>query len=362
MADFKLGASGRRGVDATLNEIKNNGLPTREGEQAKPYEEVKAYIGTLRDNATLRVKHGSTAGELALGKETKTARLFKGDRSELTANTLASIVQKRFGQLAANTFLERLQTREGGFDVSRANVLGAFAEVEKLAGMDRLKGDFERRNLPSKTGADAVDTFVSHYPSRLEEGKGKALDGLALSGRFFGDIIERGNARFEHGILRVGRGLDGSTPEKNAEELKRFFAEGLGIDPEDKKKTQNAMNNLLNFFDQNCYITATAEAATAIGLTPGSSRIAFEGTVKLEGSELSIRRNITADVKEMVLVGSGMLDRETGWRYQAEDHFRLPLAETFVSNMDFRPEAMTDASRVESLERGQRAVSIDAES
>ena len=359
--DLRLGLRSQGSMQTTLDQARERTLDSAEGQRAKGYDEVKAYIGTLGANATLRVKHGSGEGELALGKQNLAARLFKGDRSELTAHTLANVVKKRFGAVAQSDFLARLTQANGRFDVSRDAVLAALAGVEEKMGLSNLRGEFERRPVPDLTGETAVKVFSEDYPSRMKSGQGIAEDGLDLSGRFHGDIVLRGHARVENGVLHVGRGLEGSTPEQNLAELKKFFSEQLGIDSNDTTQMSNAMNNVLNFFDQNCYISAAGRAADSLKFNSGDHDIKFEGTLKLDGANLSITRSISTNLKEAVVESGGLFDRESGWRYQAEDSFKLPLANALVPNTEFKPESMTEARRTQNLEKGQRQVDGAAE-
>ncbi len=360
MKDLKLGSVGHGGVEQTRTRLDNDGFTAARGRDVKGYDEVKTYIAGLKHNVTLRVKHGSGTGELSLGKESGVARLFKGDRSELTATTLAKTVEKRFGSAAREKFMQSLTDADGNVDLRRDKVLAAFGDVEKMLGLDKRIGAFEHRELPAKTGEAAVKTFVDYYPTRVVEGKGKERDGMLLSGAFFGDIVDRGTAIYENGVLKIKRGLTDRTPDQNFEALKTYFTEQLGIDPNDKTKMQNAMNNVLNFFEQNCYIGAAGEASDKLGFPAGGNEMEFEGTISFDGTNLQMVRSMQTEMKEIVIDGTKFYDRLTGWRYQAEDRFSLPLASTFVPNKEFKPETMFDASRVESVERGQRTVTIES--
>ncbi len=359
MKDLKLGSAGLGSIAATRAHLEERRPVAAQGKEIKGYDQVKAYISGLRHDVTLRVKHGSGTGEMALGKQSAMARFFKGDRSELTAATLSNTVEQRFGGVARDTFMAALRDADGNLDLHRDKVLSAFRQVEEKMGLGNRVGAFEHRAFPVKTGEAAVKTFVDHYPSRHQEGQGVASDGMLLSGRFFGDIVQRGHAYYENGVLNVGRGLQGRTEEQNLQTLKRYFSEGLGIDPNDKTRMQNAMNNILNFFEQNCYITAAGEACDRMGFYSGAHEIEFEGTISFDGKDLQMKRSVRTELKELVLQGSQPYDRLTGWRYQAEDSFRMPLESAFVANADFKPESMVDASRTEFVERGQRTVSVD---
>lgn len=362
MSDLKLGIAGQGSIAATRAQMEDRSPEAARGKAIKGYDEVKTYISGLRQDVTLRVKYGSGTGEMALGKESRTARFFKGDRSELTAETLAKTVEKRFGAVAGEKFKAVLQDADGNLDLHRDKVLSAFREVETMMGLGNRVGAFERRDFPVKTGEAAVKTFVDHYPSRYQEGQGIPKDGMLLSGRFYGDIVRRGHAVYENGVLNVGRGLQGRTEEQNFEALKSYFSNELGIDPNDKVKMQNAMNNVLNFFEQNCYNTAAGEASDRLNFYSGAHEIEFEGTISFDGTDLQMKRSVRTELKEIVVLprgGGGAYDRLTGWRYQAEDGFRIPLEATFVPNAEFKPEAMVDASRMEFVERGQRTVTIE---
>ena len=361
MKDLKLGSAGMGSLAATRAEMEGhiNGRDAARGNrESKGYEEVKSYLSGLRQNVTVRVKHGSGTDELALGKQSRMARLFKGDRSELTAATLTKVVTDRFGYVAGQKFLESLQNGEGRLDLHRDKVLSAFGEIETMMGTDKLKGALQKHDFGTLRGADAIEAFKRGYP---KPDAGTEHDGMKLSTRFFGDIVARGRVDYDGGVLKIRRNLEDYDPNINFMTLKRFFTEKLGIAPENKEQMQNAMNNVLCFFEQSTYITAAGEACNRLGFPSGvqDDDISFQGTIAVEGTDVVMKRDIRSDLKEFVVEGTRFFARETGWRYQAEDQFRLPLQSTFVPHSEFKLDALVDAHRVEYAERGQREVMID---
>lgn len=121
MADLRLGGFGQGSTQTTLDRLNEHSFSgiSQEGTKAQGYQELKAYVSQLGANATLRVKNSNSRSELALGKQGFFARLFKGDRSELTANTIARLVQENLSLPGADNFLNLLRNENGnGYDVS----------------------------------------------------------------------------------------------------------------------------------------------------------------------------------------------------------------------------------------------------
>jgi hypothetical protein len=362
MKDLKLGNMGMGSVAATRKHMQNR---VEEGErkvdrESKGYAELKSYVSALKKNVTVRVKHGSGTGELALGKQSGVARLFKGDRSDLTAATLAKIVGDRFGVKAGQEFLGYLKVGDDRFDLHRDKVLLAFSQFETLMGLDKLTGRLEMRDLGTLEGKPAIEAFDSGYPNRS---LGTERDGMKLSSSFYGDIVNRGRVDIENGVLTIRPGLQGRSQEDNFTTLKGFFTEKLGIPAEDKERMQNAMNNVLCFFEQNTHNVAVGDACLQLGFIPAVSEddIQFEGTIAFNGTDLVMKREIRADLKERVFMpGGGAITKETGWRYEAADKFRLPLESALVPHADFKLDALVDARRAERAERGQRQVVLEA--
>jgi hypothetical protein len=360
MKDLKLGITGSGSIIATQEQMENRlkmvearGNP----DATKAYDEVKTFLSGMQKNVTVRVKHGSGTGELALGKQSGIARLFKGDRSELTAKTLHKTVAERFGRVAGDKFDAALRDNEGRLDLHRDKVLAAFRQVESEMGVDKLTGAFQRHDFGTLQNGQAIAAFKRGYPKPNDSVE---RDGMKLSARFFGDIVTRGRVDYEDGALSIRRNLEDYDPEINFITLKRFFMEKLGIAPEDKERMQNAMNNVLCFFEQSTYITASGEACDRLGFPSGvyNDDLYFRGVISVEGTDLVMKRDIRAELKEMVLQGTGFFARETGWRYQAEDQFRLPMQSTYVPHAEFKLDALVDARRVEYAERGQREVAV----
>jgi hypothetical protein len=361
MKDLKLGSSGMGSLAATRERMEgrvNDPNAARGDRAAKGYDEVKSYLSGLRQNVTVRVKHGSGTGELALGKQSGMARLFKGDRSDLTAATLAKAVTDRFGYVAGQKFLASLRNGEGRLDLHRDNVLAAFRGIETMMGVDKLTGALQKHDFGTLRGDDAIKAFERGYPNRST---GTEWDGMKLSSRFFGDIVNRGRVDYEGGVLRIRRDLEDYDPNINFMTLKRFFTEKLGIALEDKDRMQNAMNNVLCFFEQTSYTSPAEDAHLRLGLNPGfqDKDTNFEGTISFDGTDLVMKRDIRVDLTEVAFEGHKPVYRETGWRYQAEDRFRLPLQSACVPHSEFKLDALVDAYRVEYAERGQRTVAID---
>ncbi len=307
---------------------------------------------------TVRVKHGSGTGELALGKQSGIARLFKGDRSELTAMTLSKMVAERFGVSAGLNFEGALRDNEGRFDLHRDKVLAAFRQVESMLRVDNLTGVFQRHDFGTLQDDQAIAAFKRAYP---KPDASMELDGMKLSARFYGDIVPRSRVDYEGGALTIRRNIEDYDPQINFITLKRFFMEKLGIAPEDKERMQNAMNNVLCFFEQTTYLTAADEACVRLGFLAGlqNDLIHFRGVISVEGTDLVMKRDIRSDLKEGLLDQKGrLLLRETGWRYQAEDQFRVPMQSIYVPHAEFKLDALVDARRVEYAERGQREVAV----
>ena len=227
-----------------------------------------------------------------------------------------------------------------------------------MMGADKLTGAFQRHDFGILRGADAIKAFEESYPKRdcsIDH------DGMKFSRNFYGDIVPRCRVDYEGGVLTIRPGIKDYDPNINYMTLKRFFTERLGIALEDKERMQNAMNNVLCFFEQNSYIYPASTACQRLGFNAGvqSDDIHFEGTIAVDGADLVMKRDIRADLKEFVVNGNQFFARETGWRYQAEDQFRLPLQSAFVPHPEFKLDALVDAHRVEYAERGQRTVAID---
>jgi hypothetical protein len=358
MKDLKLGITGSGSNIATLEHMKKEfhrvKAPGRP-DDTKAYDELKTFLSGIQKNVTVRVKHGSGTGELALGKQSGIARLFKGDRSELTAMTLSKMVAERFGVSAGLHFENALRDNEGRFDLHRDKVLAAFRQVESMLRVDNLTGVFQRHDFGTLQDDQAIAAFKRGYP---KPDASVELDGMKLSARFYGDIVPRSRVDYEGGALTIRRNIEDYNPQINFITLKRFFMEKLGIAPEDKERMQNAMNNVLCFFEQNTYFGAANEACVRLGFDPGleDDLVHFRGVISVEGTDLVMKRDIRADLKE--LIHEKFLKIETGWRYQAEDHFRVPMQSIYVPHAEFKLDALVDARRVEYAERGQREVAV----
>jgi hypothetical protein len=377
MADLRLGGFGQGSTQTTLDRLNEHSFSgiSQEGTKAQGYQELKAYVSQLGANATLRVKNSNSRSELALGKQGFFARLFKGDRSELTANTIARLVQENLSLPGADNFLNLLRNENGdGYDVSRDRLLAAFTQIESMKGLDNLVAPFERRAMPGLMGAAAAERFKAEYPSQIDATSAPSnpiAEGIRLNSKIYGDVMNRGTVRFdaESGRLFIDNKFtkathdDGSFAVENARQAVRFFTDVLRLDPSDKKDQrviQNAMNNVLSFFTQTNYIEAARVGGKEIGAVEvAAHRIDFAGSISARDGMISIERETNAQLVNWD-TQNGILNKETGWRYRAVDSFGLPLDYVSLApHKDFDAGSVEDASRVQFLEKGQRRVADD---
>lgn len=365
MADLKLGGFGQGGVQNTLDALNNNGFGgiRPDGAKAKSYQELKAHVSQLGQNATLRVKNGNSARELALGTEGRVARWWKGDRNELTAHTIAKLVNSSLPGKSDERILSILRNPDGTYDVSRDRVLQAFNAVEEMYGLNTSNAPFQRKDLPSLQGTDAVKAFKDVYPNAPRAKVDgtfppgvETLDGkYEVSGKFYGDVILRGTVKYNEKTenLEINNKPSGN-PQQNLDEIYRFFSEKLGIDSSNKSLMQNYMNNILNYAHQDNYHGVVGFGAESVGLAGAASHdVRNEVSIGFRNGHVMMERRIDADLKDVDLPNY-ISKKETGWRFAATERFSLPFDTLAVPMHHYDAGQMRDASRVQYLEQGRR--------
>ncbi len=355
---IKLGGIGSGDVAATMNAVQDRGLRNAADQKANNFDQIKSYVSGLPGDAVLRVKYGSTTGELSLGKEGWWARTFKGERNELTTAVLKSAVEAKFGAGLASVFENKITMNGEGYKLTKADIAAAFSEIEQLAGRGNETGAFERKLIPDTTPEQTKADFVRYCPSKAEILTD--VGDYSLHRGVVGDIINRGTVTLDNGMLKISRGrTDDHSVDTNLENILQFFEQKLGIDRNDKAQMNNTISNVLMFFDQNSYISPLGEGVQSqLGKNMGENNPRFTVTLTVADGKIHARRDAFVDnVSELVISRDGPYESKTGWRFTAGHSFDIPVDKALQSHTDFQPTDIENAARTEYFERGQREVS-----